>query len=65
MNRKWFTSSEFLIEDLFRIMLYTKGADTMVMERLRTPQGDDYEVRHLTKNHLDEFSGEGILIALQ
>lgn len=43
-----------------KIILYTKGADTMVMERLRLPEGSDCEIRHLTKNHLDEFSGEGL-----
>ena len=47
-------------DQLGPIMLYTKGADTMVMERLRSPVEDDLEITRKTKNHLDEFSGEGL-----
>ena len=47
-------------DELGPILLYTKGADTMVMERLRAPIEDDLEIIRKTKNHLDEFSGEGL-----
>ena len=39
------------------IVMYSKGADTMIMDRLREPEGNDCEMKHATKNHLDEFSG--------
>jgi phospholipid-translocating ATPase len=31
------------------ITVYCKGADTMVMDRLREPEDEDFEIRHKTK----------------
>ena len=42
------------------VMLYCKGADTMIMDRLRDPEDDDFDIRHKTKLNLDEFSAEGL-----
>ena len=43
-----------------KIMLYCKGADMTVMERLRKTTEEDFDVIEQTKVHLDEFSAGGL-----
>ena len=42
------------------ITLYCKGADTMILDRLRAPEDEDFDTRYKTKIHLDEFSAQGL-----
>lgn len=42
------------------IMLYCKGADMTVMDRLRQVTEEDFDSIEQTKVHLDEFSAEGL-----
>ncbi len=40
------------------ILLYCKGADTMVLERISAESGR--QKREVTQTHLDKFAGEGL-----
>lgn len=43
-----------------RIFLLTKGADSVIFERLRNGGEETEELKRATESHLDEFAGQGL-----
>ncbi|KAG5848231.1 hypothetical protein ANANG_G00096250 [Anguilla anguilla] len=43
-----------------RVVVYTKGADSGIMDLLTPPQGDPQDIREETQRHLDAYAREGL-----